>query len=77
VALVLLILTLPLTLIGVLLIRILSGRTPPIAQRYWMTCAACCPTPTSSRFSDFAQRSLLPLMPMALESFDLRGYDLV
>jgi hypothetical protein len=22
-------------------------------------------------------RSLLPLMPMALESFDLRGYDLV
>src|SRR5689334_21366061 len=24
-----------------------------------------------------AHRSLLPLMPMALESFDLRGYDLV
>jgi len=22
-------------------------------------------------------RSLLPLMPMALESFDLRGYDLI
>src|SRR5689334_24412590 len=25
----------------------------------------------------FGYRSLLPLMPMALESFDLRGYDLV
>ena len=34
---------------------------------------------TTSRLQPFRKyyRSLLPLMPMALESFDLRGYDLI